>query len=130
MKRSGFKQRGKPMRQKSQRKQAREASPEGRADAAYLAGVRGLPCCICEGFGEPQNSPTEAHHTKSGRHGSGKTPDTQAIPLCHSHHNKLRPYPGDEGKLGYHNGQRTWEAQYGPDTDYIAATQDKLEHLL
>ena len=95
-------------------------------DARYLDRVRGLPCCICEGFGMLQNSPTEAHHCKSGRYGSLRTSDLCAIPLCHSHHNKLRAYPGDEGKIGYHNGQATWEALYGPDTDYIAPTQDKI----
>lgn len=95
-------------------------------DPDYLDKVRHLPCCICEAFGEDQNSPTEAHHTKCGRYGRDKTPDRQAIPLCHSHHNKLRPYPGDEDKIGYHNAQEQWEALYGPDTDYIAVTQDRL----
>lgn len=128
MKRTGFTDKPrKPMPRKSKRKAAHEASPEGQEDAAYLRAVRSLPCCICDGFGDPQNSPTEAHHTKSGRYGSARTPDTQAIPLCHSHHNKLRPYPGDEGKIGYHNAQATWEAKYGPDTDYIAATRDRVE---
>jgi hypothetical protein len=53
--------------------------------------------------------------------------DNVWIPLCHSHHNKLRAYPGDESKIGYHNSKAQWEALYGPDTDWIAATQDAVE---
>lgn len=98
-------------------------------DPAYLARVRELPCCICEAWGMRQNSPTEGHHTKSGRYGNEKTPDNMAIPLCHSHHNKLRKYPGDEDKIGFHNAQETWEREYGPDTDWINPTRDKIEGM-
>ncbi|WP_299830732.1 Ref family recombination enhancement nuclease [uncultured Roseobacter sp.] len=99
-------------------------------DPAYLAMVRQLPCCICDNFGMIQSSPTEAHHVKSGRFSFAKTPDRQAIPLCHSHHNKLRPYPGDEDKIGFHNSQEAWKAAYGPDHDYTSATQDAVEALV
>ena len=74
-----------------------------------------------------QRSPTEAHHVKSGRFSNAKTPDKMAIPLCHSHHNKLRPYRGDKDKIGYHNRQSTWESLYGPDHEYSAATRDLIE---
>ncbi|KZY50994.1 hypothetical protein A3734_06440 [Sulfitobacter sp. HI0054] len=119
-----------PMRRKSKKRAAREASPEGREDAEYLAKVHNLPCVICEGFGMTQNSPTEAHHVKSGRFGKDRTPDKMAIPLCHSHHNKLRPYPGDEDKIGYHNAQATWESLYGEDHEYSAATRDRIERMM
>ena len=95
-------------------------------DPAYLARVRELPCVICIEWGMRQNSPTESHHTKSGRYGNLRTPDRMAIPLCHSHHNKLRKYPGDEDKIGFHNAQATWERLYGLDTDWRAQTQDKI----
>ena len=119
-----------PMRRKSKKRAAREASPEGREDAEYLRKVRALSCCICTNFGMIQNSPTEAHHVKSGRHSERRTPDKMAVPLCHSHHNKLRPYPGDEDKIGYHNAQATWESLYGPDHEYSAATRDKIERMM
>lgn len=95
-------------------------------DTAYLRSVKRLQCVICTSFGMQQNSPTEAHHVKSGRFGSLKTPDRMAIPLCHSHHNKLRPYPGDEDKIGFHNAQATWESLYGEDHLYSAVTQDRI----
>ena len=59
-----------------------------------------------------------------------RTPDAQAIPLCHSHHHKLIPHPGDEDKIGFHNAQETWESLYGEDHEFTAPTQDKLAHLL
>ncbi|MFG6573173.1 hypothetical protein ACGYLO_16390 [Sulfitobacter sp. 1A13353] len=117
-----------PMRRKSKKRAAREASPEGREDAEYLRKVRALPCCICTNFGMIQTSPTDAHHTKSGRHGKERTPDRQAIPLCKCHHQGLR-FDRDKSKHAFHQGQATWEALYGPDTDYIAATQDAIERM-
>lgn len=95
-------------------------------DPGYLAKVRQLPCIICEEFDMVQNSPTEAHHVKSGRYSNRRTPDHMAIPLCHSHHNKQRPYPGDENKIGYHNSQATWELMYGEDHDWSARIQDMI----
>lgn len=97
---------------------------KAKPDPDYLARVRELPCIICREFGMVQNSPTEAHHVKSGRYGTHKTPDSEAIPLCHSHHNKLRPYPGDETKIGYHNAQETWERLYGEDREWSAVIKD------
>lgn len=119
----------KPMRRVSPKKEAHRRSPEGKAGLDYMGKVRCLPCVICDGWGMIQNSRTEAHHCKSGRYGNRREIDTNTIPLCHSHHNKLKPYAGDEDKLGYHNGQATWEAAYGPDYDFIAATRDAVERL-
>ena len=91
-------------------------------DAEYLSAIHGLQCCVCEAFGETQTSPTQAHHTICGRYGHRRTPDKQAIPLCEGHHQGL----WDTSKLAIHKAKKTWVAKYGPDTDYIAATQDKL----
>ncbi|MBM1556701.1 DUF968 domain-containing protein [Sulfitobacter mediterraneus] len=98
-------------------------------DRDYLRKVRALPCCICSNFGMMQTSPTDAHHTKSGRYGNEKTPDRQAIPLCKCHHQGLR-FDRDKTKVAFHQAQETWEGLYGPDTDYIAATQDAVEMTL
>lgn len=95
----------------------RKAKP----DPAYLAKVRALPCCICEAFGEVQLSPTLAHHPICGRFSQAKTPDEMAIPLCDGHHQGNF----DRSKLAIHAGKETWVAKYGPDTDWIAPTQDK-----
>ncbi|MEM6465602.1 MAG: Ref family recombination enhancement nuclease [Pseudomonadota bacterium] len=127
--RSGDLKRSKPMRRVSKKKAAYKASEEGKAGSTHMGKVKQLPCCICENFGMVQNSPTEVHHCKSGRFGNLREHDRCTIPLCHSHHNKLRPYTGDEGKLGYHNGQATWEAEYGPDYDYIAGTLDRVDEM-
>lgn len=116
----------KPMRKVSKKRAAYRASEQGQEDTEYLDKVRALPCVICHEWGLKQNSPTEAHHSKSGRYGSLKTSDKMAIPLCHSHHNKLRPYPGDEDKFGFHNAQATWERQFGMDYDWISWVEKRI----
>lgn len=95
-------------------------------NASYLAKVRALPCVICESANMVQCSPTEAHHVFSGRYGHNITSDTTAIPLCHSHHHKMRAYRGDEWKVGIHDDKRMWEDHFGPDTDYIERTQKRI----
>lgn len=117
----------KPLPARSAKRKAHYASDEGKAGLAHMARVRSLPCIICLEWEMPQNSPTEAHHVKSGRFGNAKESDFRTIPLCHSHHNKLRPYPGDEDKIGFHNGQKTWEALYGPDFEWLDRVSDMLE---
>lgn len=87
----------------------------------YLAAVRELPCCICYHFGFPQIGPSYAHHTICGRYSQRRTPDTQAIPLCYCHH---------QGAMGIHTSPKWWVSEFGPDTDFIAGTQDQLAHLL
>lgn len=100
--------------------------PKAKPRPDYLAAVRGLPCCICEAFGEYQTSPTAAHHPIHGRYGTRKAPDVTAIPLCESHHQGNF----DVSKVALHRMPTGWKRLYGPDTDYIAPTQDKLQHLL
>lgn len=97
-----------------------------KAGRAYMARIRALPCIICVEWEMHQNSPTEAHHPKSGRYGQRKESDFKTLPLCHSHHNKLRPYPGDDDKIGFHNAQETWEALYGLDHEWLDKVADML----
>lgn len=98
-------------------KPAKPKRPDGK-DPAYLAAVRSLPCCICAGWGYIQQGPTFAHHTICGRYGQRKTPDRQAIPLCFMHH---------QGDDGIHVRRAWWVEAFGPDTDFIAATQDAVD---
>lgn len=95
--------------------------PKAKPDPAYLARVRELPCCICEAFGEPQATPTAAHHVIMGRFSQRKTPDRMAIPLCTFHHTGGHP-----AYLAIHVSPAAWRERYGPDVDYILPTQDKL----
>lgn len=91
-------------------------------DPAYMARVAELPCCICEAFGEPQQSRTNVHHCIHGRYGSRKVPDTMTIPLCEGHHQGLI----DTTKVAIHREPQEWARRYGPDVDWIAPTQDRL----
>lgn len=96
--------------------------PKAKPDPAYLAAVRELPCVICHAFGEPQLSPTSAHHCIHGRFSQRKAPDRAAIPLCEGHHQGLR----DKSKTAVHAEPTKWKRLYGEDTEYIAVTQDRI----
>ena len=91
----------------------------------YLRAVRSLPCCICEAFGEVQLSATTAHHWIMGRGGNRKTPDQQAIPLCDGHHQGTF----DTSKIAVHREPEAWAEAYGLDSEWTAATQDKIEQM-
>ena len=92
---------------------------------SYLAKVRELPCIICQSFGLPQNSPTQAHHVIHQRGSFRKVPDEMSIPLCEGHHQGLM----DTSKVAVHNQPSRWKRLYGPDTDWIARTQDAIEAM-
>ena len=100
--------------------------PKAEPRPDYLAAVRQLPCCICEAFGAVQTSPTTAHHPICGRGGTRRVPDEMAIPLCEGHHQGNF----DTSKVAIHREPRKWGARYGPDTDWVAPTQDKLREFL
>lgn len=97
-------------------------------DPQYLSDLHKLPCCVCDACGLTQTSPTEAHHVICERFSNQKTPDRMAIPLCMDHHQGLRG-DRDKSKLAIHQGKESWVAEYGPDYDYIAVTQDKMETM-
>jgi hypothetical protein len=95
--------------------------PKAKPNPRYIAAIHIEPCCICEAFGFVQTTPTAAHHTICGRFGNRKTPDEMAIPLCWNHH---------QGPDGIHERRQWWVEAFGPDTDFIAPTQDKLREYL
>lgn len=99
--------------------------PEPRPD--YLAAVRRLPCVIYDAYGMRQASRTEAHHPICGRHGQHRASDVMAIPLCTDHHTGFG-FAAD--RLAIHRDRLEWVKHYGPDTDFIAPTQDRLAHIL
>ena len=90
-------------------------------DPGYLARLHDLPCCICDAFGMRQSTPTEAHHIICGRGGNRKTPDDDAIPICRAHHRT-----GEDGFLAVHKHRKAWVEAYGLDTDYVAATRERV----
>jgi len=96
--------------------------PKAKPEPAYLAKVRTLPRVICEAFGEPQLSPTTAHHPIHDRHEQRKRPDATAIPLCDGHHQAF----WDRSKISIHEEPNEWRDRYGADHEYIEVTQDRL----
>jgi hypothetical protein len=85
---------------------------KAKPNPGYLREVRMLRCVICHRI------PCEAHHPIYNRFSQARVPDEMAIPLCMSCHREL------------HADKRAWFAKYGPDTDFVAPTQDALAHLL
>ena len=87
----------------------------------YLRKVREQRCCICEKYGEVQQSPTTAHHPIHDRFGTRKRPDSDAIPLCEGHHQGL----WDKTKVAIHREPKKWREMYGPDWSYsLSSVQD------
>lgn len=80
----------------------------------YLEQIRELPCCVCQRFGENQQSPTTAHHPIHERFGTEKVSDEEAIPLCEGHHQGL----WDQSKIALHKEPKLWRETYGPDYSY------------
>lgn len=105
-------------RQPPRAKEARE----GR-DPVHMARVAALPCCICSEWGLPQLSPTQVHHCIHGRYSTRRAPDSMTIPLCEGHHQGLL----DTSKLAMHQMPSRWRREYGPDTDWISWTEERLK---
>lgn len=100
----------------------RQKQPKAKPRPDYLEAVRQLPCCICAEFGEPQMSPTTAHHPIHDRFSTRKVPDVQAIPLCDGHHQGTF----DHSKLALHQAPSRWRREYGPDHGWIEETQQRV----
>lgn len=96
---------------------------DGLEDLAYLDRVRECPCIVCALNGEPQATPTTAHHPIHGRFSQRKASDRDAIPLCDCHHQGQIA----NSKIALHREPDKWKAAYGLDTDYIEATKKMLE---
>ena len=88
--------------------------PKDKKSVKFLRWVRQQPCCVCERFGEAQQSATQAHHPIHDRHGTEKRPDTSCIPLCEGHHQGLF----DTSKIALHREPKLWRETYGPDYSY------------
>jgi hypothetical protein len=84
----------------------RNGTPAG---IAHMMRVKALRCVVCHRPG-----PSEAHHCRSG--GMARD-DFKTIPLCVNCH---------RGPHGYHTRKRTWEAENGPDHEYLAVVADML----
>ncbi len=85
----------------------------------YLDKIRQMPCCICQRFGENQQSPTTAHHPIHERYSTAKVADEKAIPLCEGHHQGN----WDQSKIAIHKEPKLWQETYGPDYSYSRKTE-------
>lgn len=93
------------------------------ADPKRLAAVAAMPCVICWEWQLVQNSPTQVHHCIHGRYSQRRAPDSMTIPLCEGHHQGL----WDISKIALHKEPSEWRRLYGPDTDWISWTEQRLD---
>ena len=94
------------------------------AEIEHLGRVKSLPCIVCEMRGEPQTSPTDAHHCKrdpetgeslgASQKGDGFT----TIPLCCKTHHWNSVYVT--------MGSRKFERLYGDELTLLALTYERL----
>lgn len=139
MNRSGFKSPGKPlartpftskrkpMKAKSAKKVAYDASPEGRADKEHMGNLADQPCIICETHGEIQTSKTTIHHPTHDRvqtdsddghskaKGQRRAAHSRGLPICDGHHQGRY----DTSKVALHREPDKWKELYGNDFDYV-----------
>lgn len=87
------------------------------SEKKHLGRVASLGCSICK-------RPAEVHHIIRGRYAAGrKSSHYRTIPLCPEHHRT-----GDSG-VAIHAGLQSWEANFGSEEHYLAATIDALRDL-
>lgn len=88
------------------------------AGARHLNRVRSVPCVLCARLGMG-DTPSAAHHPRSGTGMGTKRADWLAIALCHEHHQ------GDTGLHGM--GRKAFEATYQVDEwDLLADTIEAI----
>lgn len=113
----------KPLPRVSAKRKAYQASSHGRYWSKYVAALHNAPCIICESHGLPQNSPTQAHHPIMGRFSSSRVHDKLSLPVCEGHHQGLI----DTSQVAIHREPDRFKALFGPDADYVAIIQDRME---
>lgn len=117
----------KRMRQKSKKRAAFEASPEGKANLGHMGKVKQLACAACGA-----SPPSDAHHCKckppAGPHCykilpiGGKSHPEDTIPLCKLCH--------QDGPLSFHGHRKAWVERFGPDYGFIPSTRAAVAAML
>ena len=90
-----------------------------KAERDHLSQVAHLGCFVCRKLGYGP-TPAEIHHPRSLARMSQKASDFDAIPLCHAHHRT-----GGHG-VAIHDGQRTWEANFGTESELLEMVRGML----
>lgn len=107
----------------SNKTRAAKNSPEGKYWRRYVAVLHDEPCIVCQSHGLPQNSPTQVHHPIMGRFSTRRAHDKTGLPVCEGHHQGLI----DTSQVAIHREPERFKELFGPDTDYVAIIQDRME---
>lgn len=82
--------------------------------------VAALNCIVCrnQGLGA---TPAAIHHIRTGYGISQRAPDSEAIPLCPTHHQYSA-----HGELAYHVSPKQFEARYGTELELLEQVRGML----
>lgn len=79
----------------------------------YMGRVKALPCMLCKALGQPQITPTEAHHIREGQGGAQRASDFLTVALCVECH---------RGTMGLHGNKNRMRIAKLGELDLLAMT--------
>ena len=91
-------------------------------DKRWLSDVASLGCIVCRNLGLGE-SPAEIHHIRTGQGTAQRADHKKTLPLCPPHHRT-----GGHG-IAIHAGQKTWEKNYGTETELLEQVISEVEVL-
>jgi hypothetical protein len=90
-----------------------------KAEKEHMSKVAAMGCYCCEKMGYP-DSPAAIHHIRTGYGISQRASNFEVIPLCGLHHQH-----GGVG-VAFHAGKKSWEINFGLETDVLAEINERL----
>lgn len=90
-----------------------------KSESRHLDLVASLGCIVCKNLGHGY-SPAEIHHLRSLGCAGKKASHYETIGLCPTHHRT-----GGVG-VALHAGQRTWEAEYGTESELLEQVRREI----
>jgi len=89
-----------------------------KADKIRYTALAEIGCIVCRASGV--RTPPEMHHLRCSGSMGKRAPNTDTIPLCHTHHRT-----GGYG-VAYHAGRAVWERKFGTELQLLARTNEML----
>lgn len=90
-----------------------------KAERAHIIRVAKLGCLACKKLGH-FSPEVEIHHVRMGNGMGQRASHFDILPLCHIHHRT-----GGHG-VAFHAGQRTWEVEFGTESELLEQVKQLL----
>lgn len=92
-----------------------------KAEQAHVDKVAALGCIACYVMSGMLGTPAEIHHVRHGQGYAQRASWFKVLPLCPDHHRN-----GEHGKIAIHKARRTFEAEYGTETELLTLTNSLI----